>query len=89
MFLANFVQIEMVKLKKNRELGVFTLGIKRDGHNKKIRELEVPVIRRDDCIHKTCFFADLKFVQRTVLWITGKNLQPQHKQRSRERANFG
>ena len=45
----------MVKLKKNRELGVLTSGIKRDGHQKKsgnleIRELEVPGIRRDDCI---------------------------------------
>ena len=43
----------MVKLKKNRELGVLTSGIKRDGHKKpgnyEIRELEVPGIRRDDC----------------------------------------
>ena len=44
MFLANFVKIDMVKLKENRELGVLTLGIKRDGHQK------TPGIRRDDCI---------------------------------------
>ena len=55
MFLANFVKIDMVKLKKNRELGVLTSGIKMDGHqkdpgNQEIRELEVPGIRRDDCI---------------------------------------
>ena len=55
MFLANFVKIDMVKLKINRESGVLTSGIKRDGHQKKtgkrkIRELEVPGIRRDDCI---------------------------------------
>ena len=54
MFLANFVKIDMVKLKKTRELGVLTSGIKREGHQKKpgnyeIRELEVPGIRRDDC----------------------------------------
>ena len=35
MFFANFVKIDMVKLKKNRELGVLTSGIKRDGHQKK------------------------------------------------------
>ena len=50
MFLANFVKIDMVKLKENRELGVLTPGIKRDGHqknpgnqeirNQKFRELE-------------------------------------------------
>ena len=34
MFLANFVKIDMIKLKKNRELGVLTSGIKRDGHQK-------------------------------------------------------
>ena len=34
MFLANFVKIDMVKLKKNRKLGVLTSGIKRDGHKK-------------------------------------------------------
>ena len=34
MFLANFVKIDMVKLKKNRELGVLFSGIKRDGHQK-------------------------------------------------------
>ena len=33
--MANFVKIDMVKLKKNRELGVLTSGIKRDGHQKK------------------------------------------------------
>ena len=33
--LANFAKIDMVKLKKNRELGVLTPGIKRDGHKKK------------------------------------------------------
>ena len=35
MLLANFVEIDMVKFKKNLELGVLTLGIKRDGHTKK------------------------------------------------------
>ena len=44
MFLADFVKIDMAKLKKNRELGVSTSGIKRDGHQKnpgnwEIREL--------------------------------------------------
>ena len=34
-FLANFIKIDMVKLKKNQELGVLTSGIKRDGHKKK------------------------------------------------------
>ena len=38
MLLANFAKIDKVKLKINRELGVLTSGIKRDGH-KKIREL--------------------------------------------------
>ena len=50
MFLANFVKIDMVKLKKDRKLGVLTSGIKRDGYQKKTRELEVPGIRRYDCI---------------------------------------
>ena len=45
MFLANFVKIDMVKLKQNRELGVLTSGIKRDGHQKKPRELGNPGIR--------------------------------------------
>ena len=49
-----FCQNRPGKTKKNRELGVLTSGIKRDGHPKKpgnqeIRELEVPGIRRDDC----------------------------------------
>ena len=35
MVLANFAKIDTVKLKKNRELGVLTSGIKRDGHKKK------------------------------------------------------
>ena len=35
MFLANFAEIDIVKLRKNRELGVFTTGIKRDGNKKK------------------------------------------------------
>ena len=35
MLLANFSKIDMVKLKKNRELGVLTSGIKRDGHQNK------------------------------------------------------
>ena len=36
LLLANFAEIDMVKLKKkNRELGVLTSGIKRDGHQKK------------------------------------------------------
>ena len=35
MVLANFTKIDMVKLKKHRELGVLTTGIKRDGHKKK------------------------------------------------------
>ena len=35
MVLANFAKIDTVKLKKNRELGVLTSGIRRDGHNKK------------------------------------------------------
>ena len=53
-FLANFIKIDMVKLKENRELVVLTSEIKRDGHQKnpgnyEIRELEVPGIRRDDC----------------------------------------
>ena len=39
MLLANFAKINMVKLKKKRELGVLTSGIKRDGHQKKTREL--------------------------------------------------
>ena len=30
MLWANFAEIDMVKLKKNRELGVLTSGIKRD-----------------------------------------------------------
>ena len=42
MFWANFIKIDMVK--KNRELGVLTSGIKRDGHQK-TRELENPGIR--------------------------------------------
>ena len=45
MFLANFVKIDMVKLKRNRELGVLTSGIERDGHQKKSRELGIPGIR--------------------------------------------
>ena len=45
MFLANFVKIDMVKLRKNRELGVLTSGIKRDGHQKNPRELGNPGIR--------------------------------------------
>ena len=50
-----FCQNRHGKTRKNRELGVLTSGIKRDGHQKKpgnleIRELEVPGIRRDDCI---------------------------------------
>ena len=39
------VKKDMVKLKKNRELGVLTSGIKRDGHQKKTRELGNPGIR--------------------------------------------
>ena len=35
MLLANFAKIDMVKLKKTRELGVLTSGIKRDGYQKK------------------------------------------------------
>ena len=35
MVLANFAKIDTVKLKKPRELGVLTSGIKRDGHKKK------------------------------------------------------
>ena len=35
MLLANFAKIDTVKLKKTRELGVLTSGIKRDGHKKK------------------------------------------------------
>ena len=35
MLLANFAKIDTVKLKKKRELGVLTSGIKRDGHKKK------------------------------------------------------
>ena len=35
MLLANFAKIDTVKLKKNRELGVLTSGIKRYGHKKK------------------------------------------------------
>ena len=35
MFLANFAKTDTVKLKKTRELGVLTSGIKRDGHKKK------------------------------------------------------
>ena len=35
MLLANFAKIDTEKLKKNRELGVLTSGIKRDGHKKK------------------------------------------------------
>ena len=63
MFLANFVKIDMVKLKKNQELGVLTSGIKRDGHQKnpghlETRELEVSGIRRDDC---TQIFEDPSF----------------------------
>ena len=34
MLWANFAKKDMVKLKKNRELGVLTSGIKRDGHKK-------------------------------------------------------
>ena len=45
MLWANFAEIDMVKLKKNRELGVLTSGIKRDGQ-KKIRELGNPGIRK-------------------------------------------
>ena len=36
MLLANFAKIDTVKLKKKRELGVLTSGIKRDGHQKKL-----------------------------------------------------
>ena len=62
MFLANFVKIDIVKLKKNRELGILILGIKRDGHKKKsgnqeFRELEVLGIRRNDC--RRCLFISL------------------------------
>ena len=35
MLLANFAKIDTVKLKKTRELGVLTSGIKRDGLKKK------------------------------------------------------
>ena len=35
MLLANFAKKDTVKLKKTRELGVLTSGIKRDGHKKK------------------------------------------------------
>ena len=35
MLLANFAKIDVVKLNKNRELGVLSSGIKRDGHKKK------------------------------------------------------
>ena len=34
MLWANFAKIDMVKLKKNRKLGVLTSGIKKDGHKK-------------------------------------------------------
>ena len=34
MLWANFAEIDMVKLKKNREIGVLTSEIKRDGHKK-------------------------------------------------------
>ena len=34
MLWANFAEKDMVKLKENRELGVLTPGIKRDGHKK-------------------------------------------------------
>ena len=47
--LANFAKVDMVKLKKPWELGVLTSEIKRDGHKKKIRELDAPGIRRNDC----------------------------------------
>ena len=61
MFFANFVKIDMVKLKKYWELGVLTLGIKRNGHqknpgNQEIQELEVPGIRRNDCTFLSYFF---------------------------------
>ena len=45
MVLANFAKIDTVKLKKTRELGVLTSGIKRDGHQKEPRELGNPGIR--------------------------------------------
>ena len=35
MLLAKFAEIDTVKLRKTRELGVLTSGIKRDGHKKK------------------------------------------------------
>ena len=34
MLWANLAEIDMVKQKQNRELGVLTSGIKRDGHKK-------------------------------------------------------
>ena len=45
-----FCQNRHGKTKKNRELRVLTSGVKSDGHQKKPRELEVPGIRKDDCI---------------------------------------
>ena len=45
MLWANLAEVDMVKLKKNRELEVLTSAIKRDGHKKKIRDLGNPGIR--------------------------------------------
>ena len=76
MFLANFVKKDMVKLKKNRELGVLTPGIKRDGYqknpgNKEGRLYSFPNFKPNPldklwkninhCLYKSCLFKSPHF----------------------------